>query len=122
MQISVNLRQQIAKMCCKSNAMWKPLTSSSGQQQQQQQHPVMPTGNTQCHGQAQRHNCNRNNKIQQHFLGRICALVFFVMIALNQMDTAAAGLREGLSGEFSNKRFNYLYILYKRVQRVHMKS
>ncbi|XP_017962208.1 BMP-binding endothelial regulator protein [Drosophila navojoa] len=102
MQISVNLRQQIAKMCCKSNAMWKSLTSSSDQQHQQQQQPVTTTTtttqSTQCHGQSQRHKGNNNYKSQPHFLVRICTLVFIAMIALNQLETAAAGFREGLSG------------------------
>ncbi|XP_064543387.1 BMP-binding endothelial regulator protein [Drosophila montana] len=87
MHISVNLRQQIAKMCCKSNAMWKCCTSSIGQQQLQQQ-------------QAKSHRIN--NKSQQHILGRIRILVFIVMLVLIQMESVAAGLREGLSGDMES--------------------
>lgn len=111
MHISVNLRQQIAKMCCKSNAMWKCCTSSIGQQQlQQQQQPMTTTTrNTEYHGQAKRHRIN--NKSQKDFLGRIRILVFIVMLVLIQMQSVTAGLREGLSGE--SKCLRYLLIMYR---------
>jgi len=104
MQISVNLRQQIAKMCCKSSSMWKCSTSSSGQQQEQYD-PVTTTHRTQSHGHKQQQHKNRNNKLdyihnrRQHSLGTICLIAVFILIAIIQMQSVT-GLREGLSGEW----------------------
>ncbi|EDW00981.1 GH21183 [Drosophila grimshawi] len=84
--------------------MWICCTSSSGQQeqneqQQQQQPPVTTAHNTQCHGQKQRH---RKNGSQRHIFGPIFTIVVFVIIALIQMESVAAGLNEGLSGDMES--------------------
>lgn len=106
MQISVNLRQQIAKMCCKSSSMWKCSTSSSGQQQEQYD-PVTTTHRTQSHGHKQQQHKNRNNKLdyihnrRQHSLGTICLIAVFILIAIIQMQSVT-GLREGLSGNMQS--------------------
>ncbi|XP_062130761.1 BMP-binding endothelial regulator protein isoform X1 [Drosophila sulfurigaster albostrigata] len=129
MQISVNLRQQIAKMCCKSSSMWKCSTSSSGQQLHQQykqlqlqhlkqQHePVTTTQQhqNQSHGHTQSHRFKYISSRRQHSLAAICSIACFLLIALIQMQSVT-GLKEGLAGNMESCANEGEEILINRIQ------
>lgn len=97
MQISVNLRQQIAKMCCKAGSMWKSSTSSNGKQQHQQQ---IVTTVSQSHGHNNNYKKKKNSSNRNYSLSTICKIVLFLMMVMLQTHTTTAKFyREGLSGE-----------------------
>lgn len=111
MQISVNLRQQIAKMCCKAGSMWKSSTSSNGKQQQQQK---TVTKVSQSHGHNNNYKKKKNSSIRNYSLSTICKIVLFLMMVMLQTHTTTAKFyREGLSGE--SKKIQY-YTIYSRLK------
>lgn len=115
MQISVNLRQQIAKMCCKAGSMWKSSTSSNGKQQQhQQQEQQTVTTVSQSHGHNNNYKKKKNSSIRNYSLSTICKIVLFLMMVMLQTHTTTAKFyREGLSGE--SKKIQY-YTIYSRLK------
>lgn len=112
MQISVNLRQQIAKMCCKAGSMWKSSTSSNGKQQQQQQ---TVTTVSQSHGHNNNYKKKKNSSSNRNYsLSTICKIILFLMMVMLQTHTTTAKFyREGLSGE--SKKIQY-YTIYSRLK------